>query len=109
MKITITLIKYVPQVYLNWVRHSTHGWSMENVMLDFSGGLLSIVQIFIDGANSGSWDVFSGGGSFNVAKFVLGFTSMFFDVIFMTQHWILFHKKPELYSDALMLKPIEPE
>ena len=106
MKIIITLMKYCPQVYMNWVRHSTKGWSMENVMLDFSGGLFSIIQIFIDGANSGNWDVFGSGGSFNVAKFCLGFTSMVFDIIFMIQHWCLFRNRVEKLPGYLM-KPIE--
>lgn len=107
MKIVITLMKYCPQVYMNWTRHSTKGWSMENVMLDFSGGLFSIIQIFIDGANSGSWDVFGGGGSFNIAKFCLGFTSMFFDIIFMIQHWCLYRKKRNSLSGGFLMKPIE--
>lgn len=40
-KAGVTLIKYMPQVYLNWKRKSTVGWSLENVMLDFLGGAFS--------------------------------------------------------------------
>jgi hypothetical protein len=47
-----------------------------------TGGLLSILQIFIDGANTGDWNVFGGGGSFNIAKFALGIVSIIVDVIF---------------------------
>jgi len=42
-KAAITLVKYMPQVYLNWKRQSTVGWSLENVMLDFSGGAFSFM------------------------------------------------------------------
>mmetsp|Transcript_22836 Transcript_22836/g.22568 ORF Transcript_22836/g.22568 Transcript_22836/m.22568 type:complete len:105 (+) Transcript_22836:472-786(+) len=80
----------MPQVYMNYVRKSTIGWSIINVLLDFTGGSLSILQIFIDGANSGDWNVFGGGGAFNVAKFLLGFLSMVFDIIFMIQHYCLY-------------------
>lgn len=46
-KASITFVKYMPQVYLNWQRKSTHGWSLENVFLDFGGGVFSFLQIFI--------------------------------------------------------------
>lgn len=90
IKVLITLMKYLPQVYRNWRRKSTVGWSILNILLDFTGGSLSVLQIFIDGANTGNWNVFGNGGTFNIAKFLLGFVSMFFDVIFMIQHYILY-------------------
>jgi cystinosin len=40
-KAVITFFKYMPQVYLNFKRKSTVGWSLENVMLDFFGGFFS--------------------------------------------------------------------
>ena len=43
-KAAITFVKYCPQVYLNYKRKSTVGWSLENVMLDFAGGSLSLIQ-----------------------------------------------------------------
>ncbi|CAG9329434.1 unnamed protein product [Blepharisma stoltei] len=92
IKVFITLIKYLPQVYMNYSRKSTIGWSIMNVLLDFTGGSLSILQIFIDGANTGDWNVFGNGGAFNVAKFCLGFLSMSFDVIFMIQHYVLYRE-----------------
>ena len=42
-KAAITFIKYVPQVFLNWKRKSTVGWSLENVLLDFTGGMFSMI------------------------------------------------------------------
>lgn len=41
------ILKYVPQVVLNIRRRSTTGWTIWNVILDFTGGLLSVVQVFI--------------------------------------------------------------
>ncbi|OQS05739.1 Lysosomal Cystine Transporter (LCT) Family [Thraustotheca clavata] len=86
VKLGISLVKYVPQVYLNYKRKSTIGWTIYNVLLDFSGGLLSVVQLLMDGASAHDWSSVTG----NPVKFALGFASMFFDVIFMTQHYILY-------------------
>jgi uncharacterized membrane protein len=47
-KCCISFAKYVPQVYLNKKRQSTVGWSLWNVLLDLTGGLLSFLQIFIN-------------------------------------------------------------
>jgi uncharacterized protein with PQ loop repeat len=93
IKVFVSLLKYIPQVYRNWQRQSTKGWSILNVMLDFTGGSLSFLQIFIDGANTGDWNVFGGGGSFNIAKFCLSVISIVFDIIFMIQHYILYNPK----------------
>jgi cystinosin len=92
-KVTITLMKYFPQAYKNFERKSTEGWNIVNVILDFTGGVFSILQIFIDGANSGDWNVFGDGGSFNIAKFCLGFTSIVFDIVFMIQHYVLYRSR----------------
>jgi cystinosin len=105
MKITITLVKYIPQAYLNYVRKSTVGWSIINVLLDFTGGLLSILQIFIDGANTGQWNVFEGG--FNLAKFCLGLTSIVFDIVFMLQHYLWYPEKPTKDS-LLKVEQLQP-
>jgi len=43
-KALITFVKYLPQVYLNYKRKSTVGWSLANVLLDLTGGTLSFVQ-----------------------------------------------------------------
>ena len=42
-KAAVTLVKYMPQVYLNYSRKSTVGFSLENVLLDFSGGFFSFM------------------------------------------------------------------
>ena len=47
VKLFITLIKYIPQAYLNFRRKSTFGWSIGNILLDFTGGILSIGQMFV--------------------------------------------------------------
>ncbi|ETO17045.1 hypothetical protein RFI_20288 [Reticulomyxa filosa] len=37
VKVSISIIKYVPQAYMNWRDKSTTGWSIGNVVLDFTG------------------------------------------------------------------------
>ena len=96
MKVTISFVKYMPQVYLNWKRKSTEGWSLENVLLDFTGGSLSFLQIFLDWLNNGSTGAFTNG--LNVAKFLLGVISMVFDAIFMFQHYVLYNPKKRAYE-----------
>mmetsp|Transcript_16451 Transcript_16451/g.20334 ORF Transcript_16451/g.20334 Transcript_16451/m.20334 type:complete len:328 (-) Transcript_16451:616-1599(-) len=89
IKLMITTIKYCPQVYMNYKRQSTIGWSMGNVILDFTGGTLSILQLFIDSSSTHNW----GGVIGNPVKFGLGFVSMLFDIIFMVQHFVLYKWK----------------
>mmetsp|Transcript_41675 Transcript_41675/g.46517 ORF Transcript_41675/g.46517 Transcript_41675/m.46517 type:complete len:316 (+) Transcript_41675:59-1006(+) len=47
VKIFISLVKYVPQVVMNVERQSTVGWSIWNILLDFTGGLMSDIQVSI--------------------------------------------------------------
>ena len=53
IKVFITLVKYIPQVYLNWRRKSTVGWSIWNVLLDFTGGVFSFLQLFVNALDEG--------------------------------------------------------
>ena len=53
IKLTITLIKYVPQAVMNYQRKSTVGWSIGNVLLDFTGGWLSMLQMMLNAYNYG--------------------------------------------------------
>lgn len=86
VKVGISLIKYIPQVILNFRRKSTVGWSIWNILLDFTGGILSDTQLVLDCVDMNDFSGITG----NLAKFGLGFVSIFFDVIFLVQHYILF-------------------
>jgi cystinosin len=76
-KAAITLIKYMPQVYLNFSRKSTVGWSIENIILDFFGGFFSFMQILFKVLKVNS------DYEFNIVKFLLSVIAMAFDLIFM--------------------------
>uniref|UniRef100_A0A1Y9H8V3 Cystinosin homolog n=1 Tax=Anopheles farauti TaxID=69004 RepID=A0A1Y9H8V3_9DIPT len=86
IKLAVTLVKYIPQAVLNYRRKSTVGWSIGNVLLDFTGGSFSILQMLINGYNYDDWDSIFGDG----AKFGLGLFSVLFDVLFIVQHYVLY-------------------
>ena len=105
-KALITFVKYCPQVYLNFRRKSTVGWSIINIMLDFTGGSCSILQQvfqFVDaGLENDHWDFFdpsNSGDAFNIVKFLLGVIAVFFDIIFLVQHYCLYRNR---HDAALM-------
>lgn len=89
IKLAVTLIKYVPQAYMNYSRQSTVGWSIGNVLLDFTGGSFSLVQMVLESYNNDEWRLVFG----DPTKFGLGVFSIFFDVVFITQHYCLYRHK----------------
>uniref|UniRef100_A0A7S3KNK8 Cystinosin-like protein n=1 Tax=Euplotes crassus TaxID=5936 RepID=A0A7S3KNK8_EUPCR len=105
-KALITLLKYMPQVYLNWKRKSTVGWSIFNILCDFTGGAFSIAQEVIDNTycnlTRGNCNFFGSGDSFNIIKFLLGVLSIFFDIIFMIQHYYLYPQRDEEAKKPLL-------
>jgi len=86
IKLNITIVKYIPQVILNYQRKSTIGWNVYNVLLDFAGGLLSLVQLIMDAVAMDDFSAITG----NFIKFGLGLASMLFDVIFIVQHYVFY-------------------
>ncbi|KXN69505.1 lysosomal cystine transporter [Conidiobolus coronatus NRRL 28638] len=86
IKVATSLIKYCPQAFINYKRKSTIGWSIHNILLDFTGGILSIVQLVLDAFIQQDW----GGILGNPVKLFLGNTSIIFDILFITQHYVLY-------------------
>ncbi|CAH1395378.1 unnamed protein product [Nezara viridula] len=74
------------QAYMNYKRKSTIGWSIGNVVLDFTGGILSMLQMIINADNYDDWESIFG----DPTKFGLGFFSVLFDILFLVQHYILY-------------------
>lgn len=96
IKLFITLIKYIPQAFMNYRRKSTSGWSIGNVLLDFTGGWLSIMQMILNAYNYDDWDSIFG----DPTKFGLGLFSVMFDVLFFVQHFVLYRgAASEAYVD----------
>uniref|UniRef100_A0A6G1SHQ8 Cystinosin homolog n=1 Tax=Aceria tosichella TaxID=561515 RepID=A0A6G1SHQ8_9ACAR len=86
VKLVITTIKYSPQAYMNYKRKATTGWSIHNIILDFTGGSFSLLQMFLLAYNYDDWISIFG----NFTKFGLGLVSMLFDIVFIVQHYVLY-------------------
>ncbi|PIK56018.1 putative cystinosin-like [Apostichopus japonicus] len=89
IKLGVTLIKYVPQVWMNFKRKSTDGWSIGNVLLDFTGGSYSILQMILISYNYNDWSSFF----LDPTKFGLGLFSICFDIVFILQHYVWYKEQ----------------
>jgi hypothetical protein len=74
---------------MNYKRKSTEGWSIGNILLDFTGGVLSVLQMFLLAINYDDWSSIFG----SPTKFGLGLFSVLFDILFIVQHYILYRSK----------------
>lgn len=86
VKLIVTLIKYTPQIIANYKNKSTKGWSIWQILLDVTGGILSVAQQGIDSYLQGDWSGITG----NPVKFALGNVSMIYDTVFITQHYVIY-------------------
>ncbi|GAA5983968.1 hypothetical protein JCM10908_005995 [Rhodotorula pacifica] len=91
IKLYITAAKMIPQAWYNYQRKSTVGWSVENVIMDMAGGILSLVQLVIDSALDHDWRGITG----NPGKLGLSFLALGFDTLFLVQHYILYRGAEE--------------
>lgn len=90
-------VKYVPQAYLNYKRQSTVGWSIENILLDISGGVLSLAQLVVDASLQNDWSGLIG----NPVKFFLAQIAIVFDILFIFQHYVLYRQNNDAGYDGL--------
>ena len=80
-------MKYIPQAVFNYKRKSTQGWSIGQILCDITGGTLSIAQLILDASFGGDWSGITG----NSLKLGLANISIAFDVLFILQHFVLYH------------------
>jgi len=85
-----TTLKYMPQVWMNYQRGSTQGFSIGMVALDITGGSLSVGQMLVNCYNKDDWSSLEG----NATKLLVGIMSVLFDVILMAQHLFYKHNIP---------------
>lgn len=86
VKLVVTVVKFTPQVVANYRNRSTKGWHIGQILLDMAGGVLSVGQLGVDAWMQRDWAGITG----NPVKFALGNVSMFYDAIFMWQHYVLY-------------------
>lgn len=104
VKLTTVVVKYIPQVWVNYKRKSTVGWSIYPMLLDFAGGWFSLAQLAIDSWLQNDWSGVTG----NPVKFGLGNISIMFDIIFMIQHYVLY-KQPAKHLDGDLTEDVDWE
>lgn len=80
----ISTVKGIPQFINNYKRKSTEGWNIHNVLLDATGGSLSLLQLLLDCYDTNDW---SGIRAYPL-KFGLSLVSLTFDIIFSLQHFV---------------------
>lgn len=86
MKLICTLVKYIPQAWVNYKRKSTQGWSILQILFDITGGVLSLLQLVIDASLQDDWSGITG----NPLKLGLSNISIAFDLLFIVQHYLLY-------------------
>ncbi|GLU11381.1 hypothetical protein SLE2022_281330 [Rubroshorea leprosula] len=89
IQVFMTMIKYIPQALFNFARKSTDGFSIGNILLDFTGGLANYAQMAVQSIDQNSWVNFYG----NIGKTLLSLVSVSFDILFMLQHFVLYPAK----------------
>lgn len=106
---------------MNYRRKSTTGWSIGNILLDFTGGILSMLQMLLNGYNYGILQIYVRHFQqiFNLkkkivsddwssifgdpTKFGLGLFSVLFDILFMVQHYGLYRLVWQTIFDLSLL------
>nr|XP_011468334.1 PREDICTED: cystinosin homolog isoform X4 [Fragaria vesca subsp. vesca] len=99
IQVFITVIKYTPQAYMNFIRKSTDGLSIFFILLDFSGGVGSYAQMAVQSIDQDSWVNFYG----NIGKTLLSLICVSFDILFIFQHFVLYPSKKALISPKVVI------
>ncbi|KAH0984623.1 hypothetical protein GBA52_011800 [Prunus armeniaca] len=89
IQVFMTVVKYTPQAFMNFMRKSTDGFSIGFYLLDFSGGVTNYAQMAVLSIDQDSWVNFFG----NMGKVLLSLISISFDVLFMCQRFLLYPSK----------------
>ncbi|KAG5527130.1 hypothetical protein RHGRI_028149 [Rhododendron griersonianum] len=78
LQVVMTTIKYIPQAVMNFRRKSTIGFSIGNILLDLLGGVASYGQMAVQSIDQS--------------------VSIFFDLLFIVQHYVLYPAKKTALS-----------
>ncbi|CAB4305730.1 unnamed protein product [Prunus armeniaca] len=108
IQVFMTVVKYTPQAFMNFMRKSTDGFSIGFYLLDFSGGVTNYAQMAVLSIDQDSWVNFFG----NMGKVLLSLISISFDVLFMCQRFLLYPSKkapiPPPPPQIISKKSLEP-
>lgn len=101
-KLLITVIKYSPQVYLNWRNKNTRGWSIVQVFPDLGGAVFSLIQMMIVSVNTRDWNTCFG----NPTKLFLAVLTIVYDSIFIAQHFVIYRENNKRLEREAQYEPI---
>ncbi|KAL4589981.1 hypothetical protein LXL04_002897 [Taraxacum kok-saghyz] len=100
-----TKFEILSKAVMNFKRKSTVGFSIGNILLDLLGGLANYGQMVVQSIDQHSLVNFYG----NIGKTLLSLVSIFFDILFILQHYVVYpaHKsvKPQS-SDLVSQEPL---
>jgi len=89
---------------MNFRRKSTIGWSIGNILLDLTGGVLNFGQMGVQSIDQHTLVNFYG----NIGKTLLSLETVFFDVLFIIQHYVLYPVKKDEYGKAIISERVAP-
>ncbi|KAK9903968.1 hypothetical protein WJX75_001565 [Coccomyxa subellipsoidea] len=86
VKLAATIIKYLPQMWLNHKRRTTDGWNISNALTDMSGGFFSLAQQILDAYALQDISIVTG----DIVKLALGLVSIMYCLILAGQHYFMY-------------------
>ncbi|GJQ96801.1 cystinosin [Tanacetum coccineum] len=89
---------------MNFKRKSTIGFSIGNILLDLLGGVANYGQMAIQSIDQHSWVNFYG----NIGKTLLSLVSIFFDILFILQHYVIYPASKTVKSPSPDMESQEP-
>ncbi|XP_010912897.2 cystinosin homolog [Elaeis guineensis] len=104
IQVIMTAIKYIPQAIMNFRRKSTVGWSIGNILLDLLGGILNFGQMGVQSIDQDTLVNLYG----NIGKTLLSLEVVFFDLLFIFQHYVLYPANKEGTNQTIMQESVTP-
>lgn len=98
LKISMSLIKYIPQALHNYERKSMKGFSIQSVALDITGGIASLLQLMVQISRDQGFSYMAIVANFG--KIGLALVTLVFNFIFVSQ-WLVFRELPNIKSEII--------
>lgn len=98
LKISMSLIKYIPQVIHNHDRKSMKGFAIQSVALDITGGVASLSQLILQITKDQGFNFVAIVANFG--KIGLALVTLVFNVIFISQ-WLIFRDSHNIKSEMI--------
>lgn len=101
LKISMSLIKYIPQVFHNYDRKSMKGFAIQSVILDITGGVASLLQLVIQISNDQGINFATLVANFG--KIGLALVTLVFNFTYISQ-WLIYRDSDQRESSSNEIK-----